>query len=99
MREAGISMDDLLRHYALCCEFMWTVIEPTQDGKSIYVINLEGMGMRDFAGDIVDFVKRESAFISAHYPERSDTFFIINVPSWFTIIWNAVKGLVDDVTK
>ncbi len=99
LKEANITMDDMLRHYVLCCEFMWTVIEPNEEGKSIYVINLDGMGMRDFAGDVVDFVKRASAFTSEHYPERSGTIFVVNVPSWFSIIWNAVKGWVDDVTK
>ena len=99
LKEAKITMDDMLRHYVLCCEFMWTIIEPNEEGKSIYVINLEGMGMRDFAGEVVDFVKRASAFTSEHYPERSGTIFVVNVPSWFSIIWNAVKGWVDDVTK
>ena len=55
--------------------------------------------MRDIVGVVVDYVKRAYAFTSAHYPERSDTIFIINIPPWFTIIWNAIKGLVDDATK
>ena len=99
MRTAGISMDDLLRHYAITCEFMWTHIEPSDSGKSIYVIDLAGIGMRDFGGDVADFVKRTSAFTSAHYPERSGSIFIINVPSWFSIIWNTVKPWVDEVTR
>mmetsp|Transcript_12489 Transcript_12489/g.36839 ORF Transcript_12489/g.36839 Transcript_12489/m.36839 type:complete len:594 (-) Transcript_12489:555-2336(-) len=99
LRDAGVSMDDLLRHYAMTCEFMWTHIEPSEEGKSIYVIDLEGMGIRDFAGDAVDFVKRTSAFTSAHYPERSGSIFIVNVPSWFSIIWNTVKPWVDEVTR
>ena len=98
LRAAGVGMDDLLRHFALTCEFMWTLIEPSEDGKSIYIIDLNGMGMRDFAGEVVDFVKKTSAFTAAHYPERSGNIFVINVPSWFSIIWKTVSPWIDPVT-
>lgn len=99
LKAAGVEMDDLLSHYALCCEYMWTEIEPSEEGRSIYVIDLDGIGFRDFAGEVVDFVKRASAFTGAHYPERSGSIFVINVPSWFNVIWNVVKPMVDEVTK
>lgn len=92
-------IDELLKHYALCCEYMWTKIDNSEEGKSIYVIDLEGIGFRDFAGEVVDFVKKASSFTAAHYPERSGSIFVINVPSWFSVIWNVVKPMVDDVTK
>ena len=99
LRKQGVVLEELLRHYALCCEYMWSEIEPTEDGKSIYIIDLDGIGLRDFVGEVVDFVKRASSFTAAHYPERSGSIYIINVPSWFSVIWNAVKHMVDDVTK
>lgn len=99
LRKGGVEIENLLRHYALCCEYMWTEIESSEDGKSIYVIDLEGIGFRDFAGEVVDFVKRASSFTGDHYPERSGSIFVINVPSWFSVIWNVVKPMVDDVTK
>jgi len=99
LKSHGIGMEELLRHYALCCEYMWTQIEDSEDGKSIYIIDLEGIGIRDFAGEVVEFVKRASAFTADHYPERSGGIFVINVPSWFSVIWNVVKPMVDEVTK
>uniref|UniRef100_A0A7S2U720 CRAL-TRIO domain-containing protein n=1 Tax=Attheya septentrionalis TaxID=420275 RepID=A0A7S2U720_9STRA len=99
LKKEDVKTDDLLRHFALTCEFMWTLIEPSEEGKSIYVIDLDGMGMRDFAGEAVDFVKKTSAFTAAHYPERSGSIFVINVPSWFSIIWSTVKPWVDPVTR
>jgi hypothetical protein len=54
--------------------------------------------MRDFAGEVVDFVKKTSAFTAAHYPERSGSIFVINVPSWFSIIWKTVSPWIDPVT-
>ena len=99
LKRNGITIEKLIKHYAICCEYMWTKIEDSEEGKSIYVIDLDGIGFRDFAGEVVDFVKRASSFTGAHYPERSGTIFVINVPSWFSVIWNVVKPMVDDVTK
>jgi len=99
LKKNGITIEKLIKHYAIGCEYMWTKIEDSEEGKSIYVIDLDGIGFRDFAGEVVDFVKRASSFTGAHYPERSGTIFVINVPSWFSVIWNVVKPMVDDVTK
>ena len=97
LRAEGIMIDELLKHDALCCEYMWTKIDNSEEGNSIYVIDLEGIGFRDFAGEVVDFVKKASSFTAAHYPERSGSIFVINVPSWFSVIWNVVKPMVDEM--
>lgn len=102
LKTAGLTLDDLLRHYALVTEFMWTCLSPYQDGpgsKGITVIDLDGMRLRDFAGDVVTFVKRTASFTGLHYPERSGTIYILNAPSFFQIIWKRVVApLVDPVT-
>jgi hypothetical protein len=99
LRKEGLNIEDLLRHYALCTEYMWKEIEPSEEGRSIYVIDLDGIRLFDFAGEVIDFVKRASAIMAAHYPERSGSIFVINVPTWFSVIWNAVRPLVDEVTQ
>ncbi len=99
LKKNGIGLDLLLKHYAICCDYMWEKIENSEEGKSIYVIDLDRLGFRDFAGEVVEFVKKASQFTGDHYPERSGSIFIINVPSWFSVIWNVVKPMVDDVTK
>jgi len=99
LRKAGIQLDELVRHYALCCEYMWKKIETSEDGQSIYVIDLDGIRLRDFVGEVVDFVKRASLFCTKHYPERSGSIYVINVPTWFSVIWAVVKPMLDDETK
>ena len=99
LKKAGMKMDDLLRYYALVTEYMWKRIEPSEEGKSIYVIDLDGIRVMDFVGDVIDFVKKTSSFTAAHYPERSGTIFVINVPSWFNIIWKVVSPMADEVTR
>lgn len=98
MRKGGVNLKGLLRHYALVTEFMWQYVDSNDLGKSIYIIDLKGIRMTDFMGECVDFVRQTSSFTGAHYPERSGFIFVLNVPSWFKIIWNVVKPMVDPVT-
>jgi hypothetical protein len=98
LRDGGVDIDALLRHYAYVTEFMWQYVDPDDFGKSIYVIDLKGIRVTDFAGECVDFVRKTSAFTGQHYPERCGYIFVINVPSWFKLIWNVVKPMVDEVT-
>lgn len=98
LRNAGLSLDEILQHYAMVTEFGWQYLERDDLARSVTVIDLEGMRFTDFAGDVVDFVRKASAFTGQHYPERAGHVFVINVPSWFKMIWNVVKGFVDEVT-
>ena len=95
---AGVDLDALLRHYAMVTEFGWQYLCPDDMGRSITVIDLDGIKMTDFVGDVVDFTKKCSAFTGSHYPERAGYVFVINVPYWFNMIWSVVKNFVDSVT-
>lgn len=98
LRAAGVDLQGLLKHYAMVCEFQWQYIVRDDNQKSIYIIDLEGMGMSDFVGECKDFVREASAFASANYPERAGIVLVINVPYWFKIVWNVVSKWVDEVT-
>lgn len=101
MREKGMTLDDLLRHYALITEFMWTYISPYQNGPSsrgITVIDLDGLRLQDFVGEAVTFVKRAAFFTSRHYPERCEAIYIVNSPPFFQVFWKMIKPILDPVT-
>ena len=98
LRDGGVNLESLLRHYKHITEYQWQWCERDDLQHSIYVIDLKGIRMLDFAGESVDFVKRASAFSAQHYPERAGFVFVVNVPSWFKLIWNVVKPLVDEDT-
>lgn len=99
LKREGLSIDDLLRHYMYITEYLWRVIEPTDTGRSLTVLDVSGIGMYDLGGEVLDFIKRASAFTGAHYPERSAHIFIINIPGWFNMIWRMVKPMIDPVTR
>lgn len=101
LKRNGIGLSSLLRHYLLITDFCWTVLERAQHGpqsQSIYVLDLEGIKLKDFVGEVVKFVKEAVSLTSQHYPERSGGIFVINAPVFFDIIWKVIKPIVDPST-
>ncbi|KAI9906188.1 hypothetical protein PsorP6_002757 [Peronosclerospora sorghi] len=99
LKNAGLTLDDLMHNYIMITEFLWQVIEQDETRKAISVLDVDGIGISDFAGEAVEYVRKAASISGKHYPERCAYIFVINVPSWFNIIWNTVKGMVDDVTR
>ena len=79
-------------------EFTWQYISRDDLQQSIYVIDLQGIRPRDFVGECVTFVRKACAFCNQHYPERSGCILVINVPSYFQLIWRVVKTFADTKT-
>ncbi|TDH71127.1 uncharacterized protein CCR75_001924 [Bremia lactucae] len=99
LKSAGLALDDLMHNYLMITEFLWQVIEQDDNRKGISVLDVDGIGLSDFAGEAVEYVRKAALVSGKHYPERCAYIYVINVPSWFSIIWNTVKGMVDDVTR
>lgn len=98
LRKGGVTLDSLLRHYAMVTEFQWQFLTRDDLARSIYIIDLDGMRLGDFVGEPVDFVRKASEFSNRHYPERCGVVFVINVPIWFSVIWKVVSKFADEVT-
>ena len=45
---------------------------------------IKGVGMRDLAGETLEFVRKAIKISGSHYPERSFKVFIINAP-WYVV--------------
>ncbi|CAI5735752.1 unnamed protein product [Hyaloperonospora brassicae] len=99
LKNAGLTLDDLMHNLLMITEFLWQVIEQDDNGKGISVLDVDGIGISDFAGEAVEYVRKAASLSGKHYPERCAYIYVINVPSWFSMIWNSVKGMVDDVTR
>ena len=98
IRDAGITGDQLVRWYALLTEFGWQYLETDDLQQSISVIDLDGVKMTDFVGEVVDLLRACSSVIGEHYVERAGYVFVVNVPIWFNIIWRVVKNFIDEMT-
>jgi hypothetical protein len=98
MRNGGVTLPGLLRHYAMVTELQWQCIERDDFARSITVLDLQGIRVMDFVGECVEYVRKCSQFTGQHYPERAGFVMIINSPGWFQMIWKVVKPMVDEVT-
>ncbi|OQR85368.1 hypothetical protein ACHHYP_11908 [Achlya hypogyna] len=99
LRGEGVTLENLLRNYTMISEFLWRVVEKDDNQKCITVIDVDGIGMADFAGEVVDYIRKASSFTGQHYPERCAYIFVVNVPMWFNMIWKVVQGMIDEVTR
>lgn len=99
LKGAGLTLDDLMHNYLMVTEFLWQVIEANDNKKCISVIDVDGIGISDFRGEAVEYVRKAAAVSGKHYPERCAYIFVINTPSWFNVIWNVVKTMIDEVTR
>lgn len=58
IRSAGVSPEALQRHYVFVTEYLWGVLEPDfENGQAVTVLDVQGLGMRDLAGEALGFVK------------------------------------------
>eukprot|EP00640_Fibrocapsa_japonica_P004030 CAMPEP_0113936166 /NCGR_PEP_ID=MMETSP1339-20121228/3134_1 /TAXON_ID=94617 /ORGANISM="Fibrocapsa japonica" /LENGTH=220 /DNA_ID=CAMNT_0000938535 /DNA_START=94 /DNA_END=756 /DNA_ORIENTATION=- /assembly_acc=CAM_ASM_000762 len=93
-------MEALLRHYIFITEFLWKVLDTREnDGKLFTVMDMKGVGMRDLAGEAVEFIRTASGLISAHYVERSYKIFVLNAPWWFNMVWAIVSPIMHAKTR
>lgn len=98
LQASGMGVPQLLEHYVMVIEYLWQAVERDDLARSIYVLDLEGIKMSDFVGDVMEFVKQASSLCNHHYPERAGGVFVINVPRWFNMIWSVIKPLIDEAT-
>ena len=100
MRERGITVADLLRHYIFLAEYLWTHVEPDYEhGKSITVLDVGGVSVGDLVGDPLDFLKESSKLIQDHYVERSQKIFVVNASYMFSWLWRMVQPMINENTR
>ena len=101
LKDAGVSIAELLRYNIFVNEFQWNVLgrEPKESQKCVTIIDMEGCGLSQAKGEVIEFIKAVSAYRGAHYPERCDHIFIINAPAWFSWLWKMLTPFIDARTR
>jgi len=99
MREKGVGMEQFLRHYIFISEFLYRVANPDDNGQTITVMDVDGIGFKDFSGDTREVFGAAAKIIQDHYVERSNKVFIVNAPSWFNMLWRIIKPMLHPNTQ
>ena len=71
---------------------------PDDLARCISVVDMENIALSDLAGEKLEFLRKTVSAANSHYPERSFMIMIINVPYWFSIVWNIVKPYIHEKT-
>jgi CRAL/TRIO domain len=77
----------LHRHYIYITEFIWNKLDTGDESKLLTIMDLRGVSVTQFAGEVREFMVRAAKLIGAHYPERSLKIFVLNAPWWFNMVW------------
>ncbi|OQR87093.1 phosphoinositol transporter [Achlya hypogyna] len=105
----GVTLPDLFRHYLFNMEYVLRFVTKTpcpcvscsesHTCKMLIILDARGLGMRDLAGESLEFVKNCTSAMQRHYPQQSFKIFLVNVPSWFGMIWKCIKPLLHEATR
>eukprot|EP00968_Pinguiococcus_pyrenoidosus_P014346 scaffold1307_cov200-Pinguiococcus_pyrenoidosus.AAC.35 len=99
LKDMGLTIEELVRHYIFTTEFMWRMTHPKTGGRVLTVFDVEGVALSDLAGDAKQFLLKSMSLVQNHYPERSKKILIVNAPGWFSIIWKAIRGWINEETR
>ncbi|KAF0686349.1 Aste57867_21851 [Aphanomyces stellatus] len=105
----GVHLSEMFKHYLFNIEYIFNRIadelcpcmscKDSNNQKLLIILDARGIGMRDLAGEVLEFVRSCTSVMQKHYPQRSFKIFFVNVPSWFGIIWKLVKPLLNETTR
>lgn len=98
LQSAGVTVEDLLYDARYHLEYMFSVLSPDENARSVTILDMDGVTMAEAKGEKMEFLKRLMAENSGHYPERTRMMFIVNCPFWFNAIWKAVSSFLPERT-
>lgn len=101
MRKVGITVERLLFHYAYITEYMWQEMDTSDVQTCLSILDVEGVGLRDLVGDVLDCVRQMIGMTGTHYPARSYMIFVVNAHWSFSGIWKMLRVFMhpDTVAK
>ena len=67
------------------------------DGKVVTVMDFKGWSLRNAAP--MKTSRATLSILQNHYPERLHRFLLLNVPTIFSVFWNAIRPFIDPVTR
>lgn len=98
LKKSGATLQTLLVHYMTVNEYLWEYICPSEDGRSLTIIDLKGTTIKQLTGDVLSFIRLTNSFIGQHYPEKAGNIILLNVPLVFNSAWKIIKGFIDPTT-
>ncbi|GAB4815034.1 hypothetical protein N2152v2_002080 [Parachlorella kessleri] len=101
IRRDGVSEQALLHHLCFIYEYTFTHVDPRPlpHGKTVKIIDLEGLCMGDLRSDAVKFLTKVGALLNLNYPQRLHRCFLVNAPTWWAVVWRMVSPMIAKKTR
>lgn len=98
LRDSGVTLDILLRHYIFTNEWTWKVLSPAADGPEscqIVVLDVTGVKLSQVGGLRLEYLRECAKIAQLSYPERTSAYVVINAPAWISIAWRVVEPMLN----
>ncbi|KAL4434285.1 hypothetical protein ABPG75_000726 [Micractinium tetrahymenae] len=102
LKALGVSDRALLRHQFFCMEYAFKVLDtrPLPQGKTVKIIDLEGLSMRDVSSSAFKwYLQVGGALLAVNYPQRLHKAFLLNAPAWSGVIWKVLAAVIPRRTR
>jgi len=99
LKDHGIGVSELLRHYIFQLEWLWTVAAPREADMITMIMDLGNVTLDQLTSDNMELVKARVRIGCTHYPNRAVRLLVVNVPSWASYGYRIMASLISEETK
>ncbi|CAM9672586.1 unnamed protein product [Pylaiella littoralis] len=99
VREIGVTVPMLLRHWIFVSEYQYRVLQPTDSAQQITIEDMKGVRIQSLAGKIQEYIKAVAHLARQHYVERCHKTFVVNAPAWFGLSFRVVSPFLSARTR
>ena len=92
----GVSEQAMLEHLLFTYMYAFHTLDPRPlpHGKTVKIVDLEGLTMSDLRTPGFKLITRVGAMLSMNFPQRLHRCFLINAPGWWAVAWRLISPLI-----
>lgn len=97
IKAEGATDAEILHHLKFTYEYAFKRIDsrPLPDGKSVKIIDLEGLSISAVRSEAFKFISQAGALLALNYPQRLQRAFLVNAPTWWSVAWRLISPMID----
>lgn len=97
----GIKEDQILDHLLFTNLYAFKFMDnrPLPHGKTIKILDLDGLTMSHLKTPGFKFITRAGAEIATMFPQRLHKCFVVNVPGWWSMAWRLISPMIPEKVR
>lgn len=92
----GVSEQAMLEHLLFIYQYAFSELDtrPLPDGKTIKIVDLDGLTMSDLRTQGFKLITRVGSMLSMNFPQRLNQCYLINAPGWWAVAWKIISPMI-----